>query len=475
MKYFSQHLFAFVVVVTLCALLAPFGSVFGEDAALAQWPMYGCDAQHMNRSPASINQNGSGIKWETGAPLMVATNSMVIGPDGTIYVSGRGSNLYAVSSDGKVKWTYPIGEFSDYSPAIAPDGTIYVTSWGTTSVVNDHKAGLDAINPNGTLKWRYGLTGNVADGCAPLVTPNGTIVFCYKEYSIPTIVSNFCALDPNGSLIWKYSTDDFLASNPALGPDSTTYALLGGGKLLAINDNGKLQWDLNVSTSYLGASYLQPPTIGLDGTIYIGGVESGPKSNYLAINPNGTVKWSCDFEPEYPYDAIITGPSALSDNGTVFFCGGGGIGYTTLPDGNISETQIPSTVYAVDASGHLLWKRQIVRSYVASSLILDSSSDLIVCGGNSLYLFTTDGSLQSTYTSTGKTGLFSPVLGADGTLYFLKSYGQTTGIVASDGMPKETAMDWIYHNWVTLVVMTLVTIAVILVLRKIVRRHQGSK
>ncbi|MEO0150874.1 MAG: PQQ-binding-like beta-propeller repeat protein [candidate division WOR-3 bacterium] len=46
---------------------------------------------------------------------------------GTYYI-GSGSKLYAINSDGTLKWTFTTGSTVKSSPAIGPDGTVYVGS-----------------------------------------------------------------------------------------------------------------------------------------------------------------------------------------------------------------------------------------------------------------------------------------------------------------------------------------------------------
>jgi outer membrane protein assembly factor BamB len=49
---------------------------------------------------------------------------------------------------GTLKWKYKTDSWVKSSPAIGADGTVYVGS------IDHH---LYAINPDGTLKWRYGI------------------------------------------------------------------------------------------------------------------------------------------------------------------------------------------------------------------------------------------------------------------------------------------------------------------------------
>lgn len=67
---------------------------------------------------------------------------------------------------------------------------------------------------------------------------------------------------------------------------------------------GTILWEFDV-----GAGVLDPPTIGLDGTIYVGGGQTG-SNKFYAINPNGTRKWE--------YDAPNATYSVIGDDGTVY-------------------------------------------------------------------------------------------------------------------------------------------------------------
>ena len=55
-------------------------------------------------------------------------SSPAIGSDGTIYVGSDDYNLYAINSNGTLKWSYATGSWYNSSPAIGSDSTIYVGS-----------------------------------------------------------------------------------------------------------------------------------------------------------------------------------------------------------------------------------------------------------------------------------------------------------------------------------------------------------
>jgi len=66
--------------------------------------------------------------------------------------------IVAVNPNGTVKWRYPTGYKIISDPAIGDDGTIYCGSGDTY---------FYALNPNGTLKWRF-KTGDYIKGPASI-------------------------------------------------------------------------------------------------------------------------------------------------------------------------------------------------------------------------------------------------------------------------------------------------------------------
>src|SRR5262245_38402070 len=129
-----------------------------------------------------------------------------------------GRSRFAGPSQGTVSWKYFMEIFKCplyASPAIGPDGTVYIGS----------EAGLHAVRPDGTQKWNF-----------PSDTP-------YDNYGSP-------ALARDGSLYFISSCDygcDF--------------------DLHAVDSNGKLKWKLDIFAT-------TEPTLGADGTIYLGGADA---------------------------------------------------------------------------------------------------------------------------------------------------------------------------------------------------------
>ena len=51
-----------------------------------------------------------------------------MGADGTIYVGGADNNLHALNPDGSLKWKFATGNWVESSPAVGANGTLYFGS-----------------------------------------------------------------------------------------------------------------------------------------------------------------------------------------------------------------------------------------------------------------------------------------------------------------------------------------------------------
>ena len=74
---------------------------------------------------------------------------------------------------------------------------------------------LYAINPDGSLKWKYETDGGI-DFSKPAIGSDGTIYVGSEDYYL-------YAINPDGLLKWKYKTDGEIYSCPAIGSDGTIY------------------------------------------------------------------------------------------------------------------------------------------------------------------------------------------------------------------------------------------------------------
>jgi len=345
----------------------------GTALGRGDWWMFGHDPQHTHRSPYVGCQTGT-LKWSY--PTGGGESSPAIGADGTLYVGGEG-DLYAINSDGTLKWKYPIAQFASSSPAIGADGTVYV--------------GSCAINPDGTLKWSYPIW---VGSCFPAIGADGTVYVSSDDW-------NLYAINPDGTLKWSYPPGYSAYPSPAIGADGTVYVSDAASEsmwddLYAINPDGTLKWSYRTYEWFrVGTS---SPAIGADGTVYVGAGVAGAMSwgHLSAIRPNGTLKWSC------PTSDGSSDP-AIGSDGTVYV--GVFTFHSGMPDGG--------DLYAINPDGTLKWISPT--GGYRSSPAIGADGTLYVGGSGNLYAIKPDGTLKWSYPM--RVGSSSPAIGADGTVY----------------------------------------------------------
>jgi large repetitive protein len=216
-----------------------------------------------------------------------ADQTPALGPDSVLYFG-----LTAVRPGGSIQWTVvddsnPV--LSD--PVIGSDGVVYF----------GRMDGLEALNPDGILRWRFGEGGFFL---SPAVGSDGTL---YTATASDTLI----ALNPDGTLRWNFpSGKGYFTSAPVIGPDGTVYAGTSEGRLFAVRSDGSQAWAFDAGNP------IGNMAIDSNGRIYFG---SG--NSLIAVDPDGAENWS------YPL------------GGPMHFCGP-----SIAPDG---------TLYAVSRDGFL--------------------------------------------------------------------------------------------------------------------------
>ncbi|GAB6162857.1 hypothetical protein JCM12298_20170 [Desulfothermus naphthae] len=293
------------------------------------------------------------------------TDFPAIGNDGTIYI-GSDDYLYAINPDGTLKWKFEImGYFS--SLAIGEDETIYIIVSPSYYI----GAYLYAINPDGSLKWKSEIMGHFS---SPAIGKDGTIYIG----SSGTFDSYLYAINPDGSLKWKFKTN-LTVSSPAIGENGTIYVGSDNSYLYAINPDGSLKWKFKTNAT------VSSPAIGENGTIYV-----GSDNSYLyAINPDGSLKW------KFKTNATVSSP-AIGENGTI---------YVGSDDGYL---------YAINPDGSLKWKFK-TNATVSSPAIGENGTIYVGSDDGYLYAINPDGSLKWKFKTNATVS--SPAIGENGTIY----------------------------------------------------------
>ncbi|AIQ13870.1 outer membrane protein assembly factor BamB family protein [Paenibacillus durus] len=339
-----------------------------------------------NSQYKSIDRNPY-IKWKFSPIDTYFRSPVVIGKDGTVYAGAYNKPLfYALNSDGTEKWSYSgkSGEYFRYdaAPAIAADGTIYVGS----------SYGLHAINPDGSRKWYIDFNGRT-NGVS--LDSDGNIYVLHAN----TLYS----LDATGVVKWSktlYSSQS-VSSVPSISKDGNIYVAEASG-IEAFNKQGSRLWLFSVG-AYEGYG---SPTIGEDGTIYLG-LGNGTQIGYMyAINPDGTQKWKLTVESK------IDAPPTVDKEGTLYF----GLTYA-------------KKFYAVNPDGTVKWSISTPNFYMNTGPILDSISNIYFTSASNwdttLHAITSSGAnlWDITITGTQYGANVPPAIAKDGTIYIASGQG----------------------------------------------------
>jgi len=382
------------------------------------WPMFHGNPQHTGLSPFN-GPSAPSLEWkfQTRGPLYSAP---AVG-SGRIYVGSDDGNLYALNLQGHLLWKFQTSTPIRTTPAISSDGTIYLASTVISSS-GDPEGILYAINPSGKLNWNLTLVNfqGYDTLSSPTIGPDGTIY-------VSDIGFRIVAVNPDGILKWELKTSGEVVDSPAVGLDGTVYVAIDDPPpattcetalnkcLVALNPDGTIKWAL--STIYYPVDAFSSPAVGSDGTIYAGGM--------TAFNPDGTAKWQYSG-PE--------GSPSIGPDGTIYSSGDAGL-------------------YAMNQNGTLRWKFSTGASgdafgFGQSSAVIGNdgtiyfasgTARLVSCcftfsyGPGNLYALRPDGSLSWNFT-TGPiaasefTRMDLLAIGSDATIYLASEDGNLYAI-----------------------------------------------
>lgn len=311
------------------------------------------------------------IRWRFQADGDYIATRPAIAVDGTVYTQDLYGHLYALASDGGLKWIFNAPGTGHDAISLGSEGTIYI---GNTS-------SIFALAPNGTVRWRFEQNPPAFILLGPNVGPDGNI------YAVGTQGMGVFSLTPQGVLRWSltenysrpivtqqeiifgpllqsrlyFHANDHLRGvaldgsqsftfvdhldtaeglqQPVVAPDGSVYSNLftypGPGVVLGKFDrNGNELWhifdQLSTSTNVVSA-----PDVGSNGVVYDG----QNLLNLYAINPDGSIRWKYT-DTETLFAPIV---SPLND---VVFMGGATNGQ-------------PGFFEAVSSAGTRLWKSSL--------------------------------------------------------------------------------------------------------------------
>ena len=290
----------------------------------------------------TARQSSGHVRWrfQVDAQVGYLLQRPAVGPDGTVVAHDPAGNVYALSPDGGLKWIFRTQGFASGPPSIGADGTVYVAAGNTIYAIS-----------NGALKWSFTEpAGGQGVIVGPTVGPDGNIYavtdfggvgalalspkgqLLWSNVGNPILDENgqvgaevaFAVPQPGGDARLFAGVDRGVSTGgvlraftlggaqswaiaaggvdnggmqaqrqPVVGPDGTLYMTAwstfrdpcDGSCLYAFDPaSGAPKWTYSV----FPANGMSEPTVGRDGTIYI-----GRSLSFLdAITPAGTMKWS---------------------------------------------------------------------------------------------------------------------------------------------------------------------------------------
>jgi len=183
-----------------------------------------------------------------------------------------------------------------------------------------------------TTRWTdTAITAYVPESLAPGSHPVQVVTPAGASNTVPLQVT---ARTPQGRVLWRFQADaDYIYHRPAVGPDGTIVVHDSRGYVYALSPDGGLKW------IFAAGIPSGPPSIGNDGTVYV-----GTRATVKAINgTTGTLRWQfTDNTLGALWPIIIAGP-------------------TVGPDGNIYAVTNTSTsgeglgAFSLTPAGQLRW------------------------------------------------------------------------------------------------------------------------
>jgi outer membrane protein assembly factor BamB len=313
------------------------------------------DVRHTHRAAGRATTSPPGLAWtrDVGGPVEA---QITASPDEqTLYAASLGGTLTALArGDGTVRWTLALGDRVYATPLVADDGAIYVGS--------DAKK-FSAVSPEGKVRWSLDTDGDADSGAA--MSADGAVVFAAGR--------TVYAVTPAGYVRWRFAARRKVYTAPAIGAQGRIFFGSQDHHVYALAPDGRLVWSVDLGADVDGA-----PVIDDRGSVFVGtdGDEvvrvdpddgrvvwranvGGYVRGTLSVARNGDVLAGV-YGPRpravrlRPDDGGLRGDFAIQGTGARDFGLHGG----ALEDaaGTLVFGAQDNAVYAVDASGKLLWR-----------------------------------------------------------------------------------------------------------------------
>lgn len=292
------------------------------------------DGESETHALAAATADGQEL-WRVALDAAPAEGGPVVGPNGTVYVTVKADKLLAYASDGTLKWQLPVENWlanpvdepwrAIYPslPAVDADGNVYFVSGNSV---------LFAVDSDGNVRWSQTITG-VED---PIIGPDGTVhvagtdeLYAFdsdgsaaatfplqpvafdgnggvRGFDNPdSMVHALVAYDADGTELWRHAEE--ICSGPSgcaygrpdnvsIGPDANTYASFfrSAGASPEVTHFVSVTPDGTASVFDGGIYPGAPLTIAADGTVYTLTFTYGNTYRLEANAAGGEARWTID-------------------------------------------------------------------------------------------------------------------------------------------------------------------------------------
>ena len=253
------------------------------------------------------------IIWTYTVSSAIYGEGPAVGPDGTIYFAAEDNNgtVYAISPDGKLKWSATLGKKIQSSPAVTSDGTVYVLAnegifkaldaatgsekWSATGLGST--AGGIAVDTDGTVYiganggiWAYSAEGTRkwAAATAYAVSERGGSLAIHEGVLYATLKSKggcVALKTSDGSELWQFKSEANDCYHPVVDTEGTVYFCEKNGNVYAVTKEGTEKWNTTDKTGYTYSGF----ALGADGNAYISQYD-GDKNVVAFSMSDGTMK-----------------------------------------------------------------------------------------------------------------------------------------------------------------------------------------
>jgi len=377
---------------------------------------------------SAISHDGNKIfqhDSHSGTPMISMIESgPLLTSDGMVIYGKDDGHVYALNATGGLLWDFSTDDpFNPKkaddneqiipSPVLGADNTLYILShWGNVYspiVVNPMRR--NPLAKRLLDKWEIKSIKRQSWS---------------KMYAVDVQTGKRkWVFDPSSGY---FSSKKVFWGSPAVGDDGTIYAAAydnnysnNSGHLYALNSDGTLKWKYPKKGQETIQSLQSPPSIGDDGTVYVGSFGSKDKARLYAFNPNGTLKWSYEITE----NRITSGPG-IGPDGTLYF------GSHNYPAGLAKGSKWPPkghmyTIKDLGTKAELKWKFEVKYGITASPAI-DNEGNVFfittsqppvphgVLGDYSFYALNKDGKKLWSYPFKGS-AWGAPAIDKDGTIY----------------------------------------------------------